>query len=64
MNKFIHLSQFVQDLFDDTDTARKATRMIKGTLKARSRRLSDIAREVVGIEAANYKNIQGFMNPG
>ena len=62
MNKFIHLSRFVQELFDDRDTTRKATRIIEGILKARSPRLSDIAREMGGTEAANYKNIQRFLN--
>ena len=41
MNKFTHLVQFVQLLFDETETVRKAKRIIEGILKARSPRLSD-----------------------
>jgi hypothetical protein len=62
MNKFTHLWGFVEYLFDDGETARKATRIIEGILKARTPRLSDIAREMSGSEAANYKHIQRFVN--
>ena len=62
MNKFIHLFRFVKYLFDDDDTAYKATRIIEGMLKGRSPRQSDIAREMCGNEAANYKSIQRFVN--
>jgi len=62
MNKYIHLFRFVQYLFDDVETARKATQIIEGILKARTPRLSDIAREMSGNEAANYKHIQRFVN--
>ena len=58
MNKFIHLSRFVQYLFDRTEMADKATCVIEGILKARSPRLSDIAREMRGSETASYKQIQ------
>ena len=61
MNKFTHLLQFVQQVFDDTDTTRKAKRIIEGILKARSPRLSDIARKMPGKEEANYKCIQRFI---
>ena len=61
MNKFIHLLQFVQQLFDDQDTAIKAKGIIEGVLKARSPRMSDIAREMLGKEEANYKSIQRFL---
>jgi len=60
MNKFTHLLRFVQHVFDD-DTARKARMIIEGILKARSPRLSDIAREMSGKEEANYKCIQRFL---
>jgi hypothetical protein len=62
MDKFIHLSRFVQYLFEEIKTVRKSTRIIAGILKARSPRLSDIAREMSGQEAANYKHIQRFVN--
>jgi len=50
MNKFTHLMQFVQHVFDDEDTARKAKKIVEGILKAHSPRLSDIAREMSGKE--------------
>ena len=61
MNKFTHLSRFVQYLFDDVDTSRKAKMIVAGLLKARSPRLSDIAREMPGKEETNYKSIQRFL---
>jgi hypothetical protein len=61
MDKFTHLLKFVQQLFDDRDTARKAREIIEGILKARSPRLSDIAWEMPGKEEANYKSIQRFL---
>ena len=61
MNKFTHLLQFVQYLFDDTETARKVKMIIEGILKGRSPRLSDIAREMPGKEDANYKCLQRFL---
>jgi hypothetical protein len=60
-NKFTHLLQFVEQLFDDADTARKAKRIVEGILKAQSPRLSDIARKMSGKEEANYKCIQRFI---
>lgn len=61
MDKCTQLLPFVQDLFDDRMTARKATRIVDGILKARSPRLSEIARAMKGSEAANYKAIQRFL---
>jgi hypothetical protein len=61
MNKFTHLLKFVEQLFDDQETTRKAKGIIEGILKARSPRLSDIAREMPGKEEANYKSIQRFL---
>lgn len=61
MNKFTHLSRFVQYLFDEESAARKAARIIEGILKARSPRLSDIAREMAGGKGRNYKCIQRFL---
>jgi len=61
MNKFTHLLRFVQPLFDDEDAARKAKKIVEGILKARSPRLSDIAREMRGKDDANYKCIQRFL---
>ena len=61
MNKFTHLLQFVQQVFDDRETVIKAKEIIRGILKARSPRMSDIAREMQGKEEANYKCIQRFL---
>ena len=62
MNKFTHLLQFVQALFDDQTQARKATRIVSGIIKPRSPRLSGIgARAMGGNEAANYKYVQRFL---
>jgi hypothetical protein len=46
MNKCTQLLPFMQDLFDDPETARKAAEIAGGILKARSPRLSEIARDV------------------
>ncbi len=62
MNKCTQLLPFMQALFDDPATARKATAILVGILKARSPRLSEIAREMSGGEAANYKAIQRFLD--
>jgi hypothetical protein len=43
MNKPTQLLPFVQDLFDDADSAQKATRIVDGILQARSPRLSEIS---------------------
>ena len=61
MNKFTHLFGFVQYLFDEERTAWKAKLILEGLLKARSPRLSDIAREMAGQEEKNYKCIQRFL---
>lgn len=61
MDKFTQLLPFVHDLFDDQNIARKAARIVDGIMKARSPRMSEIAREMGGNEAANYKCIQRFL---
>jgi hypothetical protein len=61
MDKCTQLLPFVQDLFDDRDAAQKAAQIVNGILKARSPRLSEIARVMKGNEAANYKVIQRFL---
>ena len=61
MNKCTQLLPFMQALFDDLAVARKATAIVAGIVKARSPRLSEIAREMAGKEAANYKAIQRFL---
>ncbi len=61
MDKCTQILPFVQELFDDRAKAEKATRIVDGILKARSPRLSEIARAMKGNEAANYKAIQRFL---
>jgi len=61
MNKFTHLLQFVQNFFDEEDMVEKAKPIIEGILKARSPRMSDIAREMKGKGDRNYKCIQRFL---
>ena len=61
MNKFTDLLKFLQQLFDDVDTASKAKRIVEGILKVQSPRLSDIARKMSGREEANYKSVQRFI---
>ena len=61
MDKFTHLLGFVESLFDDKETAKKAAEIIKGMIQAHSPRLSDISREMRGNEAGNYKKIQRFL---
>ena len=61
MDKCTQLLPFVQALFDDSAIARKAASIVAGIMKSRSPRLSEIAREMVGEEAANYKAIQRFL---
>jgi len=53
MDKFTQLLPFMQELFDKPATARKAAEIAGGILKTRSPRLSEIAREMAGKEAAN-----------
>ena len=62
MNKCTQFLPFVQDLFDDQESAQKAARIIGGIIKARSPRLSEIARAMGGKEEANYKVIQRFLD--
>ena len=61
MYKCTQLLPFLQPLFDDPETARKAARILAGLLNARSPRLSEIPREMKGGEMANYKAIQRFL---
>jgi len=61
MDKFIHLSEFLSYLFDEPCSIKKAEAITAGILKARSCRVSEVAREMPGEEAANYKCIQRFI---
>jgi len=61
MDKFTHLFEFLRYLFDDDQSAKKAQAITAGILKARSCRMSEVAREMPGEETANYKSIQRFV---
>lgn len=61
MFKCTQFLPFLKTLFDDPETARKASRITAGIMQGRSPRMSDIAREMGGNEAANYKMIQRFL---
>jgi hypothetical protein len=61
MYKFIPIIEFTKQLFDDQNTAKKASQIMEGVLQAQSPRISDIADKMSGNEAANYKKIQRFM---
>lgn len=61
MLKYIDVLGFVQHLFDQASLARKAARIVKGILEARSPRLSDIAHQMPGNPDASYKQIQRFL---
>jgi len=61
MNKFINLSRFMQEIFDEKGKAKKAAEIGEAILKARSLRLTDIAAQMTGNSDANYKRIQRFL---
>lgn len=55
------LQEFVHNLFDQTDIARKAALIIQAILEARSPRLSDISHRMPASPDANYKMLQRFL---
>jgi hypothetical protein len=61
MNKCNQVLPFLQTIFDDPETARKASRITAGIMQGRSPRISDIAREMSGNAPANYKVVQRFL---
>ncbi len=61
MSKFINIQPFMQGLFDDKGTARRAAEIGQGILAARSLRLTDIAVAMRGNSTASYKRIQRFI---
>lgn len=61
MDKCTQYLPFLRTLFDDPEKARKAAKIVNGILRARSPRLSEIARAMGGNEAATYKCIQRFL---
>jgi hypothetical protein len=61
MNKFINNHRFMQQLFDDKNTAKQAAEIGDALMEARSLRLTDIAVQMSGKSAAGYKRIQRFL---
>jgi hypothetical protein len=61
MSKFINIHPFMQGLFDEAGTARRAAEIGQGILAARSLRLTDIAVAMRGNSTASYKRIQRFI---
>jgi hypothetical protein len=61
MDKFIKISEFAKQIFADPKTSIQASEIIQGILESRSPRLSDIAANMPGESAANYKRIQRFL---
>jgi len=61
MYKFIPIFEFAKELFDDRNTAKKASQIMEGILQAQSPRISDIADKMSGNEVSNYKKIQRFI---
>jgi hypothetical protein len=61
MNKCIRISEFAKELFADPKAAEQAGQIMKGIMVARSPRVSDIAANMPGSEAASYKRVQRFL---
>lgn len=61
MDKFINNQEFMVELFDDAEQAKRAGEIGGAILAARSLRLTDIAVEMEGESAAGYKRIQRFL---
>ena len=61
MDKFINNQDFMAELFDDDEQAKRAGEIGAAILEARSLRLTDIAVEMEGESAAGYKRIQRFL---
>jgi len=61
MTKFINICPFMQGLFDEDTSVRKAAEIGQALLAARSLRLTDIAAHMSGSSDASYKRIQRFV---
>jgi len=61
MDKFIKNEEFMVELFDDAEQAKRAGEIGAAILEARSLRLTDIAAEMEGESAAGYKRVQRFL---
>jgi len=61
MVKFKHILAFMQILWEQEEIAHQAAHIIHAILKARSLRITEIAAQMRGGLAANYKAIQRFL---
>ena len=61
MDKFINILKFMQHLFDEDESAKRAAEIGEAILAARSIRLTDIAAQMSGKSEASYKRIQRFL---
>ena len=61
MDKFINNQEFMVELFDDEEQAKRAGEIGGAILEARSLRMTDIAVKMEGESAAGYKRIQRFL---
>lgn len=61
MDKFINNQEFMAELFDDDEQAKRSGEIGAAIFAARSLRLTDIAAEMEGGSAAGYKRIQRFL---
>ncbi len=61
MNKCISFEEFVGYLFDDEQTQRKASKIIRAIMEAQSPRISNISAKMAGRSESEYKAIQRFL---
>jgi len=61
MDKCIKFDEFLRYLFDDEKLVKKADRILRALLAAQSPRLTNIAENMAGNSAGNYKAIQRFL---
>jgi len=61
MYKFMQIEKFAKELFDSDKAVKKASKIIEAILQVKSPRLSDVADQMEGNEAANYKMVQRFL---
>ena len=61
MYKFMQIKKFAKVIFDTDKAAQKASKIMEGILQSQSPRISDVADQMAGNEAANYKMIQRFL---
>jgi hypothetical protein len=60
--KLSDMRRFATECFDEAGESKKAARILKGIMDARSPRISDISHAMEGSPEANYKAIQRFLD--